>query len=304
MIQDTKGRQLVYDAFVRDGYLYLVSTYYHYREGPMRIELDGVLATEVGRNEYEPVRYFRVPCSTPPTHVIIDGTRYAFPTVVEVLPVVAPSGFAIATLFKDDHAHIPEMVDWYRAQGVTHFYLYYNGPVFPAGLPQAPDITYRLWNFRYWNPGVDYRDRETGWVHAAQTAFLTAVRLRWLPQHEWFGLVDIDEAVTVVSGQRLDDFLRDVSGTYNAIRVRNHWAFRSHDRIVYTMNADSWVHRTKVFYRFTYTGLCGVHHPKEQDRCLNTENARLLHIVNWGHMNRLTNITDPKEHVMLPSPKS
>jgi hypothetical protein len=302
------GRQLIYDAFLRDGWLYMVSTFYHYMDEPHTIVVNGLQAEAIGVNEYEPVVYYRVQIGdvAAPTTVTINGDTYTFPQPLDVLESGAGKGLAIATLFKHDYTFIPDMLQWYRAQGVTAFYLYFNGPALPPGLPQGPDIHYRLWNFRYWNPGCNYKDPETGWVHAAQPAFLTAVRLRHLPDHAWTGLVDIDEAVVSVDGRPLADALVDVSADYSCVRVQNHWAFRAANRIIYSQESTGPVARTKCFYRGTYTGMCGIHGPKmTAATCvLNTADLRMLHIVNQTHPDRISLIRDPKVTLMLRDVKN
>jgi hypothetical protein len=301
MIQDPEtGRQLIYDAFVRDGWLYMVSTFYHYMDDPHVIVVDGLQAEAIGVNDYEPVSYYRVQVGeTVPTTVIINGDTYTFPESLDVLGTGTRSSLAIATLFKHDYQFIPDMLSWYRSQGVTAFYLYFNGPQMPPGLPQGPDVHYRLWNFRYWNPGCDYKDRETGWVHAAQTAFLTMVRLRHIPEHAWTGLVDIDEVVVSVDGRPLVAALNDISDGYTCVRVQNHWAFRAANRIIYSQESEGPVARTKCFYRGSYDALCGVHGPKMAYAVLNTTDLRMLHIVNQTHLNRISLIRSPKVTLML-----
>jgi hypothetical protein len=303
MIQDPEtGQQLIYDAFIRDGWLYMVSTYYHYMDDPHTIVVDGRQAEAVGVNEYEPVVYYRVRVDGVPTTVSINGDVYNFPYSLDVLGSGTPSCLSIATLFKHDYTFIPDMLQWYRSQGATAFYLYFNGPELPPGLPQSPDVHYRLWNFRYWNPGSNYKDPETGWVHAAQTAFLTMVRLRHLPDHTWTGLVDIDEVVVSVDGRPLIDALADVSAGYACVRIQNHWAFRAANRIIYSQESTGPVARTKCFYRGTYDALCGIHGPKmaATDTVQNTTDFRMLHIVNQTHSNRISLIRDPKVTLMLP----
>jgi hypothetical protein len=304
MIPGPEGRTLIYDAFVREGVCYLTSTYWHYREPPMVIEIDGVRAEEIGHNEYEPVRYFRVPVTGVPTAVTINGIRFAFPVALDILPAPAGKGLAVATLFKHDHAYIGSMIEWYRTQGVTDFYLYFNGPVLPAGLPSGSGIHYGLWNHRYWNP-TNWRDKETGWVHAAQTAFLTMARLRYLPDHEWVGFVDIDEHVWPSDGRRIRETLQDISAEVNVVFVSNHYAFRSHDCLIYTtVSEGGWAGRTKCFYRGTYRGLCGVHAPKGSDYVrFNYEDMPMLHVVNYGHKERMSKIHEPRVRVPWPRPK-
>lgn len=285
MLTDDSGRTLIYDAFVCGGILYLVSTYYHYKKGPpLDIIVNGIRATEVGLNEYEPVRYFHVPIGNRELSTItINGKDVTAIIRPERLPQKPKrGGFAVATLFKYDHAFIPDMLRWYRAQGCVAFYLYFNGPGLPSELPVGEDIHYRLWNFRYWNPG-DYRDKETGWLHAAQTAFMTTVRLRHMPEHDWTALVDIDEHI--MSKSRLADLLAEVPPEIQVVRAPCHWARRDEDGgFTYAATPDPRGVRSKCIYRGSYCGLCGVHNPKDTTALLDHPELQMLHITNywWG----------------------
>jgi hypothetical protein len=303
MIREAQGRTVIYDAFVRGGVCYLVSTYWHYRDPPLTVVVGGVVAEEIGINKYEPVRYFRVPVTGPVRAVTIDGIEHTLPEPIPVIDGTGGRGIAVATLFKHDHAHVGSMIEWYRAQGIENFYLYFNGPALPPGLPNGKGVHYGLWNFQYWNR-ADYRNKETGWVHAAQTAFLTMVRLRHMPDHSWIGLVDIDECVANPEGSTVAETLACIPAEYDVVRVRNRWAFRSHDRLMYTMVGDpasEWDARTKCFYRGTYTGLCGVHRPKAGAAIQNCESLLMLHVVNYTHMERLKEVAEPRASVMWPS---
>jgi hypothetical protein len=307
MIKDAAGRTIIYDAFIRDGWLTLVSTYYHYREGPvLRIRVGGRLMQEIGVNEYEPVRAFRLEwpdSDRPPSDIEINEVLYPL-TVDVVTQEPRTPGFAVATLFNHDWAHTGSMIEWYRAQGVTAFYLYFNGPALPSGpgLPTGPDIHYRLWNFQYWNR-ADYKDKETGWVHAAQTAFLTMVRYRHLPDHAWIALVDIDEHVWSADGRRLIDVLADVAPEVGVIRVPCHWALRAHNRIIYTQTGERVGVRSKCLYRGDYDGFIGVHNPKPVGEPFDHPSLRMLHVTNYTHSDRIGLIKEPRGEVPWPTQK-
>ncbi len=303
MIRDERGRNIVYDAFVRDGWLTLISTYYHYREGPaLDVRVSGRSMEEVGRNEFEPVRAFRLRLDAGevvPSEIEINGVRH--PLKVEVLQgrAAPEAGFAVATLFNHDWAYIGNMIEWYRAQGCTAFYLYFNGPALPPGLPQGPDIHYRLWNFQYWN-GANYKDKETGWIHAAQTAFLTMARYRHLADHAWMGFVDIDEHVWSTDGRRLDAVLSSVPAEEAVVRVPCHWSLRAANRIVYTTVPEPVSIRSKCFYRGTYDAFVGVHNPKPVGFPLDLPGLLMLHVVNYGHNNRNSWIKEPRAEAPWP----
>ena len=78
---------------------------------------------------------------------------------------------ALTTLFKDDYYLFPLFYNYYKEQGVQHFYMYYNGIVTPEirKIFDKPDVTLVEWNFHYWNPpGIKYpHHAQMGQMHHA-----------------------------------------------------------------------------------------------------------------------------------------
>lgn len=61
---------------------------------------------------------------------------------------------SITTLFKDDYYLIPIFIEYYKKQGVEHFYLYYNKKLSELKLDynilSDPNITFIEWDYLYW----------------------------------------------------------------------------------------------------------------------------------------------------------
>ena len=78
---------------------------------------------------------------------------------------------ALTTLFKNDYMLFPLFYNYYKEQGVQHFYMYYNGIITPeiSKIFNKPDVTLVEWNFHYWNPrGVKYpHHAQMGQMHHA-----------------------------------------------------------------------------------------------------------------------------------------
>jgi len=61
----------------------------------------------------------------------------------------------ITTLFKDDYNLFPLFYNYYKNQGVSHFYMYYNGILTKEirdKFIKHDDVTLIEWVFHYWNP--------------------------------------------------------------------------------------------------------------------------------------------------------
>jgi hypothetical protein len=61
---------------------------------------------------------------------------------------------ALTTLFKYDYYLFPLFYNYYKKQGVEHFYMYYNSLITPQikKIFDKPDVTLIEWDFHYWNP--------------------------------------------------------------------------------------------------------------------------------------------------------
>ena len=273
MIKGADGRIIVFDAFIKQDILYLISTYYSVDEKPIVIELNGVALKEAGHKEYEPVRYFYGPAPIKTTVTIhINGMAHLI-TPERLEP--RSGEFAVATLFKYDSARISDFVTYYRKQGCQKFYLYYNGPTLPESLPQASDIVYRCWDFLYWNCPHDALTRDIKFSHCAQMTFLTSMRHRYMKDYVWFGLIDLDEW-TYTEGQTVLRSLQCEST--DCIVVKNHWAFRDGAELKYNPVGLKECNRTKVFYRNTFGGECSIHFPKHSTFHVSKE-LKLLHMA-------------------------
>lgn len=232
-------RFLFFDAFIVEGSLVFVSTYYPdvvFDFNEVEVTLDGRTLTrfeEVGRNEHEPTRAVVYPvsaCAPGSAHTLV--VSYRTETLSRTITVDAPDTrrrFSLATLFKDDWCNLEPFVRYYREQGVERFYLFYNGalPAVRSGLPAGPDLVYGEWNFPYW---LDRKSRafHTDLVdptaqknfHHAQTAFLTLVRHRYLAGSSFLGLVDLDEFL-FVRGTTLREHLERTNPV--SLTARSHW---------------------------------------------------------------------------------
>lgn len=283
VIYDFSGKILVYDFFIRDSTLYFISTFTNSKEPVLTIKIGGTHIKETSLNEQEPVRYFSCPSGVSTVNINGFSLRLV-PPIVEKRKL----GLVICTLFKNETpADVLRFVTYYRVQGVTMFYLYYNGPADGMdGMPQGDDIVYKAWNFNYWNKltGDGYR-------HCAQSVFLTMVRWRYLAYCDWLALVDLDEFI--YCDLRLADYLKGCAE--DVIKIRNYWSTRDSDgRLLYSDVPGTWNERTKCVYRGSFNGEFGIHGPKARGsyKELKAHDLKLLHLIDVLHPAR-KNLLEP-----------
>jgi hypothetical protein len=270
------GKTVIYSIFQRGDTLYLVSTYWSIHEPPLAVFVNGVRATESGRNEYEPVRYFYVPAVEDPSTIIVTINDVEYRCSAEVMSE-HKGEFAMATLFKDDNYLLPMFIDYYRKQGIEAFYLYYNGEVLPDNCPQGNDIHYRIWNYQYWNH-TNWDIGRTIWAHAAQPAMITDAMLRYKPLYDWFGFFDLDELIYVNEKYTLKKYLSIIPNNISVVRAHSYWTDISGDTIQYYAKGVEPM-RGKCLYRTTYTNFCGIHYPKVKGDIYESPHAKMLHII-------------------------
>lgn len=301
MIFNDRGQAIIFDAFIRENLLYLISTYRLHSDPPLDIRFDNKKMNEIGKNTYEPKRCFTAPyqknsidnSTEVMISIIINGLEYKLK-----VPIIQPQnkGLAIATLFKDDYDLILDFVKYYRKHGVENFYLYYNGAKLPDTLPQAPDIYYGIWDFQYWNHR-DFGNPSKGWGHNAQTAFITMIQFKYLKDHTWLGLIDLDEWVYPIKTNTILQVLTSIES--QVVMVQNYWAIKNNSEIKYHSQPLSWGSRSKCFYNGgKFQGWCSIHEPKNCSSVNKNEDLIMLHLVNDKEA-RLGFIKDPIETINI-----
>lgn len=281
---------IIFDTFIRDGTLYLVSTYWSTSKPKVNVSVDGFKVEEHGLNQGEPVRYFSCKVNNvADLRIRVNGLLHRVKPSIVVVPLKVKKRFAIATLFKHESpALIRRFLEYYRKQGCDAFYLYYNGPVLPNDMPFGTDIYYRLWNFPYFNKTHDY-------IHCAQMTFLTTVRFRHFEDCNWLALIDMDEIIyNLDNGCSLIDYIERCND-YDVIKLQNHWSTcpQSGGPITYSLIGNGWSIRTKCIYNRRFTGTFSIHEPKTSCKILCCDELKLLHVVDGVHDERLGWVLPP-----------
>lgn len=281
---------VIYDFFIRNQKIYFVSTFFTPTKPNLRLNIADVKLQEVRMNEYEPLRYFWGFVGTKKTfRLFINGNAHTIEPVI-INPLVKPDNLAIATLFKfETAAMITRFLTYYRTQGCTMFYLYYNGPKLPADLVKGPDIVYRLWDFTYFLKDV--------YIHCAQTVFLTTVKLRHFMDCEFLALIDMDEFIANVDESvLLVDYLKSTPVDCDVIKIENYWAKCSDTGgpIIYSSEGLGFIHRTKCIYKRSFKGHFSIHGPKKTQgfKMYECNDLKLLHLTTM-HSERNVLIKEP-----------
>lgn len=293
-------RYLVFDAFVTDNNLYLVSTYYGKDDvdcNDIRIKVNNIPAVlqEEGINYYEPVRYWFCPINPAPVYSVDFSYKDLHTQLSIPHTTIKCTNIAIATLFKNDYAFIPTFYKYYKKQGVTQFYLYYNGDQLPADIYRAPDIEYVIWPYRYWN------NEEGMHRHHAQTAAITTFHKKYLSSCNYLILCDLDEFIhhpTMI----LADYL-STQPNVPARAIKNYWStitkYNSNSiELQVTSSPDDFYVRTKIIYTRLFNGFMSIHCPKDRRNIVKEAALMMCHAVDVLHKDRCALISKPSHVIM------
>lgn len=158
---------LFFDVFYKNNKIHLILPIYNQPYSPDDIKLlvnndthSLVLSKKFERNGYEPIlvyiyEYFaiskKIKLTVEYKNII---KRYNLKHIIcnDAQP---KKKLGLTTLFKDDYHIFPFFYDYYKKQGVSHFYMYYNGKTTPEireiFTKDKSDVTLIDWDFRYWN---------------------------------------------------------------------------------------------------------------------------------------------------------
>jgi len=298
---DYGGKAIIYDLFIRSGKVYFISSFWSPIQPTFRLKIKDVKLTEFGMNQQEPVRYFYGSVADMKIlNIYINGNSHSIKPII-IKPLIKKHNFAIATLFKYETANmVLRFITYYRSQGCTMFYLYFNGNKIPDDLPIGLDIMYRVWDFPYFLVDTEY-------IHCAQSAFLTTVKLRHLGDCKFLALIDMDEFIySLDESVNIVDYLSTVSDDYTVFKIENYWA-KCPDTggpITYNSLGTGFVHRTKCIYRSNFKGHFAIHEPKKESgvncKIYNCPALLLLHIT-MLHKERDELVKEPllKTHLTL-----
>jgi hypothetical protein len=172
---------------------------------------------------------------------------------------------ALSTLFKDDYALINVFYQYYWNQGVTHFYMYYNGRLSDDVLSKynLPGVTLIEWDFPYWNRDCRFRH------HAQMGQMHHALYKYGKDMNEYMILCDLDEYCHVPNSSLVDYFGRHP--TVDVFGFKNCWA-DTHDQAIpdampSTFQCSNIIQpfgvRSKCAYKTKAIKTVGIHRPND-----------------------------------------
>lgn len=297
MLKDISNNVIIYDYFIRDGYFYMISTYWSNMSPSLNVLINDEPVTDYGYQEYMPTRYYKYPSpDTGLVWVTINGVTYELmPDIIKPIP---KKKFGIVLNFKYETAKwIQRFLDYYRNQGADAFYFYYNGTKLPHDLPQGNDIIYKLWDCKF----KIFTNR---FIHSAQTAAYCSFRWRYYDDCKWLAVIDFDEFICDIHEKgRVIDLLQNMD--CDVVMINNYWATVTDagGPITYSLKSCGFNYdngRTKcIFNTQRYRGEWSIHLPKNDCVMIKSKRLVFFHVIDCLHPERTDLIVKPIQHTKL-----
>jgi GR25 family glycosyltransferase involved in LPS biosynthesis len=290
----------LFDVFLKKDKLYLNLSINNIALSENEIELyiDGKklsFNSKIIKDEYEPtlLLIYNVEFITCQQYVEIkySNKTYCIPfTTVNITS--KQNNIVLTTLFKDDYKLFPIFYDYYKNQGISHFYMYYNGKITQniKSILDKPDVTLIEWDYNYWNVNCKY-------AHHAQMGQLhNAIYKYGKDKHQYIICCDLDEYLHIPN-KTIKQFINDTHK--DCYIFHNIWSSTLDGNIpdvfpnkfLISKNKSKFGIRTKCIYNLDIIRTVGIHQYKNYTKLPTIiHNLDMYHFYNWSNPLRENNI--------------
>jgi hypothetical protein len=294
----TNDRLLFFDIFHKNNKVYLIQPVYsHTRLDLSTIKLTSndtelILEKVISKIAYEPTQILIYTFqSTEPTNTItVTYNSVSREYILEHIQSSVNNVLSITTLFKNDYHLISIFYDYYLKQGVTQFYMYYNGILTDKIRDKfnLPNVTLIEWNYKYWN------DESSAFTHHAQLGQIHHSIYKYgKDNNSHMIFCDLDEYM-----YNCDDTLKNMVIKFDSIDVFgfcNIWSNTLDNKIPNTFplvfnigNQYTFPTKSKCIYKLSSISTISIHGyeilKSSHNKLLN---YKLFHFYNWSGKYRI-----------------
>ena len=167
--------KLYHSIFYKNGFIYVIQPIYIETDMYFKLfDKQGKiipLTTQIIKDQWEPIiiTLFKIQNDQESIDVILKFGTIKIKEKLSHIKTTKNKFLALTTMFKDDYKLIVPFYDYYKKQGVEHFYLYYNGKFPLPFVNDKEDITFIEWNSVYHskNAYISPHIAQTGQIHDA-----------------------------------------------------------------------------------------------------------------------------------------
>lgn len=293
----SNNKYLFFDIFYKNGQIFMIMPIYEHvinaDEIIVKIKDNRIQITEQHiKDSYEPTCIYVYDAREHEGDTAEVFVQYGDLTHSYTLQNIneTQKNLALTTLFKDDYATFPLFHDYYTKQGVSHFYMYYNGKITDSvgKTLDLPNVTLIEWDFPYWN-AAPYK-----YKHHAQMGQISDALYKY--DTEYMIFCDLDEYM-YIPNTTLKQHIKehndvDVFGFHTiwANTLDNEYPMNNKfpstiivgDMLPYNL-------RSKNIYKTSSVDMIGIHNcknfKKHNIQCM--LNLPMFHFYNWSEKTRV-----------------
>lgn len=190
----------------------------------------------------------------------------------------------LTTLFKTDYKLNEIFYDYYKKQGVEHFYMYYNGKINNEikNYYNKSDITLIEWDFKYWNTNSAHSKHyaQLGQIHDAiyrfgknNTEYMIFCDLDEYIYNEKSKLIDLIKNTSVDTFGCINIFSSTLDGSLpnqfpTEFKIGEEWGYKKRSKCIHKMDSIIYIN---------------IHYGQKYNKKINLNtDCKMYHFHTWG----------------------
>jgi hypothetical protein len=227
--------------------------------------------------------------------VEFEGVVYPY-SLQKIQSTETKHRLTLTTLFKDDYDLFDLFYEYYKKEGIDHFYLYYNGIVSDQLREKfnKEDVTLIEWDFKYFNDS-----KTCTYVHHAQNGQIHHALYRFgKKETEYMIFCDFDEYIDISSSNKDHRIIDEINQTNaDMYGFHNYWCKTLDEKVpsIFPQTIEigrrhPFSERSKCIYRVESLDIIRIHEPVqfsiEHPVLLKKSEYMLLHFYHWTNKKR------------------
>lgn len=286
---------LFFNIFIKNNKLYIITPInknYNINKSTIKISynsLEIICLEQITKAQYEPTQIFIYDFNF--NSEDIYEIKVSFNEKIKVFNLKHYKTYknkklALTTLFKTDYKLNRIFYNYYKKQGVEHFYMYYNGKITDEikKYYDKEDITLIEWDYVYWNDNAKYSTHyaQLGQIHDAIYRF-------GKDKYEYMVFCDLDEYFYTKS-VNLIDLISDTS--VDTFGFKNLWANTKDNNVpesfpnefVVSNELLNYQTRSKCIHKMDTVVYINIHYGEKfkSNKYSLKANYNMFHFHTWG----------------------
>lgn len=296
-------KYLFFDIFYKDNKIYLILPIYdnHIDNQSINITINEnklEITKKIEKNKYEPTLIYIYDYISDADNIIVN---VEYNNIIKTYNltnnlIITKYDLSLTTLFKDDYKLFPIFYEYYKNQGVDHFFMYYNGKLTKeiSDIFNFNDVTLIEWDYQYWN------DSKYKYSHHAQLGQMHHAIYRYGKNiSDYMIFCDLDEYLYINDTINIKNYILNNSDI-DKFGFCNKWSNtidniypKTFPHSFLTSDSMNYGNRSKNIYKINSIDTIGIHNSSSYNINPKQEtNFILFHFYNWTNNDRIIKNVD------------